>query len=206
MASIKAELKRRARIEEDIVLRVLDVVENDPSVTQRSVAIEVGIALGLANAYLKRCIRKGLIKVSQIPPRRYAYYLTPRGFAEKSRLTASYLSHSFSFFRHARAQCGELFAELSTRNNRKVVLIGEGELAEIAILVAPEFSVEIAGVVAGTSVAERLVASLNAFDQIDAVIVTALIDSRKIFDTAIKTFGESRVFAPALLRVHPSVS
>ena len=64
-----------------IVLSVLDVVERDPSVTQRSVARELGIALGLANAYLKRCVRKGLIKVSQVPRRRYAYYLTPQGFA-----------------------------------------------------------------------------------------------------------------------------
>ena len=40
---------------DEIVLGVLDAVERDPSVTQRSVARELGIALGLANAYLRRC-------------------------------------------------------------------------------------------------------------------------------------------------------
>src|SRR4051794_31761602 len=81
---------RREASENDIVLGVLDAIERDPTVTQRSVALELGIALGLANGYLKRCVRKGLIKVRQAPARRYAYYLTPKGFAEKSRLTASY--------------------------------------------------------------------------------------------------------------------
>src|SRR5215467_15671340 len=101
--------------EDAILLGVLDAVERDPALTQRSVARELCIALGLANAYLRRCVRKGLIKVSQVPRRRYAYYLTPQGFAEKSRLTASYLAHSFSFFRQARTQCAVLFAEAAGR-------------------------------------------------------------------------------------------
>ena len=42
------------------------------------------MALGLTNAYLKRCIRKGFIKVTQIPANRYAYYLTPRGLQKKA--------------------------------------------------------------------------------------------------------------------------
>src|SRR5271157_1367844 len=88
-----------------IVLGLLESVERDGAQSQRKLASDLGIALGLANAYLKRCVHKGLVKVGQAPARRYAYYLTPQGFAEKSRLTATYLSHSFSFFREARAQC-----------------------------------------------------------------------------------------------------
>jgi hypothetical protein len=59
----------------------------------------LGIALGLVNAYLKRCAKAGLIKIKQAPSSRYSYYLTPKGFVEKSRLTATYLSQSMSFFR-----------------------------------------------------------------------------------------------------------
>ena len=80
-----------------------------PEIRQRLPLPEAaGIALGLANAYLKRCVKKGLIKVSQAPANRYAYYLTPKGFTEKSRLTAEYLTISFNFFRDARAQCAAL--------------------------------------------------------------------------------------------------
>jgi predicted transcriptional regulator len=82
-----------------IMLGLLQSVERDGGQSQRRLAAELGIALGLVNAYLKRCIKKGLVKVSEAPARRYAYYLTPHGFAEKSRLTVDYLSYSFSLFR-----------------------------------------------------------------------------------------------------------
>jgi DNA-binding MarR family transcriptional regulator len=95
--------------EGEITLGLLQAVHENDSLTQRSAAQDLGIALGLANAYLKRCVKKGLIKVQQVPPNRYAYYLTPQGFAEKSRLTAEYLSYSFSVFRRARADWVCLF-------------------------------------------------------------------------------------------------
>ena len=53
-----------------ITLGLLDAVGTNSSVTQRLVAGELGIALGLANAYLKRCVRKGLIKVQHVPANR----------------------------------------------------------------------------------------------------------------------------------------
>src|SRR5689334_4018081 len=91
--------------EAQITLGMLTAVEGNSGVTQRTLARELGIALGLTNTYIKRCVNKGLIKVTHIPAKRYAYYLTPKGFSEKSRLTAQYLTHSFNFFRIARAQC-----------------------------------------------------------------------------------------------------
>jgi DNA-binding MarR family transcriptional regulator len=77
---------------EDIVLGVLTAIDRDSNTSQRTISRELDVALGLANAYLKRCVRKGLIKIKQVPRRRFAYYLTPQGFAEKTRLTAEYLS------------------------------------------------------------------------------------------------------------------
>ena len=185
---------------DEIVLGVLDAVERDPSVTQRSVARELGIALGLANAYLRRCVRKGLIKVSEVPRRRYAYYLTPQGFAEKSRLTATYLSDSFSFFRLARTQCAELFALAAARGQRRLALLGDGDLAEIASLVAREQPVEIIGVIAADGDAMRLNVAL-ADAPADAVVVTALVDPRGALETALHVFAADRVYVPAILRV-----
>ena len=86
----------------DMTLGVLSAVEADSRVTQRSLSRELGIALGLTNSYLKKCIDKGLVKIKQVPANRYAYYLTPRGFSEKSRLTAEYFKTSFSFYRKAK--------------------------------------------------------------------------------------------------------
>src|SRR5215469_8242902 len=115
---------------ERIVLGLLSSVESDGGRSQRRMAAELGIALGLVNAYLKRCIKKGLVKVHDVPAHRYAYYLTPQGFAEKSRLTVQYLSDSFSFFRHAKADCAEAFVAAKQRNLQGLALCGKSDLAE----------------------------------------------------------------------------
>lgn len=191
---------------DEIVLGVLDVVERDPSVTQRSLARELGIALGLANAYLRRCVRKGLIKVREVPRRRFAYYLTPQGFAEKSRLTATYLSDSFSLFRQARTQCAELFKLAAARGQRRLALLGHGDLAEIASLVARDHPVEIVGVIAAGGEAAQLEAELAGAATADAILVTALSDPRGALEAALHAFGAERVYVPAILRVHMPAS
>jgi hypothetical protein len=194
---------RREPSNDAIVLGVLDAVERNPSVTQRSVARDLGIALGLVNAYLNRCLSKGLIKIGQVPPRRYAYYLTPRGMSEKSRLTATYLMDSFAFFREARMQCNELFQTLVARDQRRLALVGGGDLAEIARLVARDHLVEIAGIAPASGDAAGLTANLEGFGPLDAIVVTALEQSRETFAAAVELLGAERVYAPALLRVPP---
>lgn len=190
-----------SKTENEILLGVLDLVERDPVLTQRSVAKELGIALGLANAYLKRCIHKGLVKVSQAPARRYAYYLTPQGFAEKSRLTASYLAYSFSFFRQARAQFTDIFEVAVKRGQRRLALAGEGDLAEIANLVAGKHGIEISGMLVANRGANELAVSAEALGKIDAVVITELVNSREVFEAVSKIFGPDRVYAPELLRI-----
>jgi DNA-binding MarR family transcriptional regulator len=138
---------RRDIAEHEIMLGLLASIERDSAVTQRKIAGDLGIALGLANAYLRRCVRKGLVKVSQVPLNRYAYYLTPQGFVEKSRLTAEYLAVSFHFFRRARADCAALLAACAAAGWRRVALYGAGELAEIAVLSAGDSGVEIVCVI-----------------------------------------------------------
>ena len=92
------------------------------------------MALGLANSYLKRCVRKGWVKVQQAPANRYLYYLTPTGFAEKSRLTAEYLSTSLGFYREAGNSCAQLLDQCVANNWQRLLLCGVSDLAEIATL------------------------------------------------------------------------
>ena len=99
--SAVGSLDTNSRENSRITLGLLEAVESGRAHTQRGLAADLGIALGLVNIYLKRCVKKGLVKVSQAPARRFAYYLTPNGFAEKSRLTGEYLSWSLTFFRMA---------------------------------------------------------------------------------------------------------
>ena len=119
--------------ESEITLGVLNAVHDNSNVTQRSVAKDVGIALGLTNAYLKRCIKKGLIKVRQAPANRCAYYLTPQGFSEKSRLTANYVTQGFKFFRIAKTDCIQIFQACERRGLSRVALHGLTEIAALAM-------------------------------------------------------------------------
>src|SRR5665213_1751723 len=99
-----------------IILDILESVHRDGGRSQRSRASEVGIALGLVNAYLKFCIQKGYLKAKKIPARSYQYMLTPKGFMEKSRLALSRLSDSLDFVRATRAEYAHAFAEAQARN------------------------------------------------------------------------------------------
>ena len=79
-------------------------------------------------------MKKGLIKVSQVPPNRYAYYLTPQGFAEKSRLTAEYLSRQLQLLPPRAQPVRGAVRRLRQLGRRRVALAGVSELAEIATL------------------------------------------------------------------------
>jgi DNA-binding MarR family transcriptional regulator len=191
-----------------VMLGLLESVERDGGQSQRRLASELGIALGLVNAYLKRCVKKGLVKVGQAPARRYAYYLTPQGFAEKSRLTVEYLSDSFSFFRQARTDCAQVFAIARGRGFERVVIAGKSDLAEIARICALDAGIEIVAVVdpdatADTFVGLAVVAGFDDAEPFDAIVITDLRLARTTFEGAVARVGADRVLAPRLLGLHP---
>src|SRR3984957_16178154 len=184
---------------ERIVLGLLSSVETDGARSQRLMAAELGIALGLVNAYLKRCIKKGLVKVHDVPARRYAYYLTPQGFAEKSRLTVQYLSDSFSFFRKAKGDCTRVFEEAAALGFGRLVLAGKSDLAEIAILCAVEMGATVVAVVDPISDGSRFVGVdiVDSYADVkggfDAIIVTDVGHAQSSYDRAVEAAGRDRV-------------
>ncbi len=192
--------------EVEITLGLLNAVHENDSVTQRSMARELGIALGLANAYLKRCVKKGFVKVQQIPKNRYAYYLTPQGFAEKSRLTAEYLSISFNFFRTARNQSDKLLRLCAEQGWRNVVMVGCSDLEEIATLCAREYSINLIGVVDLTGEASScsglpVFRDFDSLGEIEAAIITDLLNPQSAYDYAVTILPRDRVLAPELLKI-----
>ncbi|HZC58205.1 MAG TPA: winged helix-turn-helix transcriptional regulator [Xanthobacteraceae bacterium] len=190
-----------------IVLGLLESVERDGAQSQRKLASDLGIALGLVNAYLKRCVKKGLLKIGQAPARRYAYYLTPYGFAEKSRLTVEYLSSSFSFFRHAREDCSSVLKVAHARGWNRVALAGVSDLAEIATICALEQGIAIVAVIdakaaidkfVGMPVVKSIAAVPGGFD---ALVVTDLQATRESVAAVADQIGAERVLVPALLGI-----
>lgn len=191
-----------------IVLGILESVERNGAQSQRLIAAELGIALGLVNAYLKRCIKKGLVKVGNAPAKRYFYYLTPLGFSEKSRLTIEYLTYSLGFFRRARADCAEVLQEVAAKGFRRVVLAGKSDLAEIAAICALETDIKIVAVIDQQAQSSGFLglplhSSLAEIkDDYDAAIVTDLRSPHETRQQLLTDIAAERIFAPGLLGLH----
>jgi DNA-binding MarR family transcriptional regulator len=196
---------------DEILLGVLNAIEQNASTSQRSISRELNVALGLANAYLKRGVRKGLIKIKQVPRRRYMYYLTPRGFAEKSRLTGEYFAASFNFFRRARAQMDELIAECAARGQTQIVFAGVSEMAEVGALCALGHPVKVLAIVdpaqAGkTSCGLPVKATVEECGAFDVVIITVIGDPDVTLKTIRHSVSAERVLAPKLLRLERAIA
>jgi DNA-binding MarR family transcriptional regulator len=188
-----------------LMLGLLESVERDSARSQRLLAAEFGVALGLVNAYLKRCVRKGLVKVKSVPARRYAYFLTPQGFAEKSRLTLAYLGRSMSFFREARKDCAEACALAGKKGWSRIALAGRSDLAEICGICGLEAHITVVAVVdpmpgAAQFIGAPVFATFDAVDvPFDGVLITDLTTPYDTFAAAVAALGPSRVLAPQLL-------
>ena len=207
---ISGPLLGRSSENNRIVLGLLESLGRESGQSQRRLAAELGIAVGLVNIYLKRCVKKGLLKMTDAPARRYAYYLTPQGFSEKARLTLEYLTYSFDLFRRAKADCRSVFVDASTRGFDRVVLAGVSEIAEIAAICALETGVHIVAIVDAGSTLKTYVGLpvVESYDRIegapDAVVVTELKAARETYLAAVERFGADRVLVPSMLGVEAS--
>ncbi len=187
------------------MLDLLESVDRDSNQSQRGLALRFGVAVGLINAYLKICTKKGYVKVRRMPAHRRVYLLTPKGLAEKSRLALVLLGNQLEQFRRARADYAQVFAEARRRGWRKVVLIGASDLAEISVICAREADVEIvalvdAGLRQDRFVGVPVVAALSGIvAACDGALITELNAAHQTFAAAVEEFGAGRILAPALL-------
>jgi DNA-binding MarR family transcriptional regulator len=162
-------------------LQILDELSNDDALTQRDLSKRLGIALGLVNSYIKNLIAKGYITVSNIPTKRYGYYLTPKGFAEKTRLAYDLLQDYTRIYREAKNNYRKLFLELEKKGVKSIVFAGADEVAEFAYITLQETNIELAGVVdddkAGEKFFNRDILPISGIKRLtcDAVVVTSYI-------------------------------
>jgi len=173
-------------------LQILDELSNNDSLTQRDLSGRLGIALGLVNSYIKNLVAKGYLTVKAIPSKRYAYYLTPKGFAEKTKLTYDLLHDYTRVYREARKNLKQLFHELQASGVKKIVFAGADEVAEIAYLTLQETSLELAAVVdtedAGKDFFGRKVRAFTAITETayDCVVITTYVKKDKVYQELTK--------------------
>ena len=199
-----ANSKRDNLQNDEITLGLLSAVEEDSHITQRSIASELSIALGLTNAYLRKCVDKGLVKVQHVPKKRYIYFLTPRGFAEKARLTAEYFKSSFDFFRKSRENCEALIIKCTKRRFKRIILSDISEIAEVAILSCLGTEVKIVGIIGNLDKDFSGIPIYKNFKEapkFDAIFFTALNEPHKKYDELLKIFKKSQILVPDLLLI-----
>jgi DNA-binding MarR family transcriptional regulator len=132
-------------------LEILTAIGEGTPFTQRALAERLGVALGLTNLYLKRLAGKGFIKIREFSTKphtrkRLSYMLTPKGAAEKGRLTYEYMSYSLRLYRRTRENLREGMAQLARGGMKRVALCGVGEAAELAYLTLKESGLEPIGI------------------------------------------------------------
>lgn len=127
----------------DYDLQILNHIEENPDTTQADLAMRLGVAVGSVNWYLKRLVSKGYIKVTQMQRRRLRYLLTPKGVAEKARLTRGYMQASLRLYRATRAQARNLLAQVVEAGYNAVCVEGDDDLAEICRLTCLEQNVNV---------------------------------------------------------------
>ncbi len=190
----------------EVSLDLMRAVEEECVVSQRNLAHRLGVALGLTNLLVKRFVKKGFLKVKDAPARRFAYYLTPKGFQEKSSLTAEYLSDSLNFFRIVRVQYADGFTYCANRGWKNIALYGTSDLTDIAILAAQEIDVNLIGIVASDEElalfnGRSVVQSLEDLASVDAIFITDIQAPQFIFDMLKHKVDTERIITPDILHV-----
>ena len=115
------------------IINFFSQLEKKKIISQSSLAKNVLISLGMANALLKKAISKGFVKAKSAPYKRYIYYLTKDGFTEKSRLVREYLDSSLDFFNKAKSAYQKILIDVK-KKKYEIILVGEGDLVDICKL------------------------------------------------------------------------
>ncbi len=122
----------------DRELLLLEQIEDDPDVTQASLAVLLGVAVGTVNWHLKRLIAKGYVKVKRAQRRKLRYIITPEGIAFRARLTVNYIENSMRLYRRIRQRVMDLLSEVRQAGHHQVAIQGDGDIAEICRLTCLE--------------------------------------------------------------------
>lgn len=190
--------------QDEVTLDLLNAIEKNGHASQRDLARHTGVALGLVNSYIKRCVRKGWIKISEAPANRYVYYLTPTGFSEKMRLTTRYISDSFSFYRRAAGSCDQMLKNFAADGIREIALYGISDLAEIVFLKSLENPVTVVGIFEPDD-SERSFFSLPVWRErppetdFDALVLTDILQPDRSYNRAARLFDAERIYVPEIL-------
>ncbi|MEN2994001.1 MAG: winged helix-turn-helix transcriptional regulator [Thermodesulfovibrio sp.] len=137
----------KSQINDEISLKILEHIQDNPLITQRDLSSKLGIALGLTNAYIKRLAKKGYIKIKNLTGKRIIYILTPKGILEKTKLTFNYMARSFNYLKEIKHKIDKTYEKIIASGQRSILIWGSEELAELCYIASKGLPIKIVGVV-----------------------------------------------------------
>ena len=118
-------MTRLQQLQEDTHFRVLGLLEHNPDLSQRELAQVLGVSLGGVNYSLRALADCGMVKIQNFKRSEkklaYAYVLTPRGLAEKTRLTADFLKRKLEEYEALKAEITLLRLSVDTECQSVVI-------------------------------------------------------------------------------------
>ena len=132
---------------DDITLRILDEINRESLITQRTLSSSLNIALGLVNTYIKRLATKGHIKITKGPMNRAKYVLTRKGFTHRVALTYDFMQSSINYFKEARQKIDIIYGQMIKAGVKSILIWGDGEIAELAYISLRGLDLKLTGLV-----------------------------------------------------------
>ncbi len=155
-------------------LEILKHVETSPRLNNRMAASKLGCSVKLAHVLLAKMVDRGLLHVKKHHSRRWDYFLTPTGIAEKARITYEFIDFSMQFYHEARRESSRVCRDVSQLGKKTVAFLGDSELAEIAYLGVKEWNLELKEVF-GEEKKEFLGLQVQPFEAVPASSSDAII-------------------------------
>lgn len=122
--------------------QVLDLIEAGYGLTQREIAIKTGISLGSVNLLLKKMAAEGVIKFEKMPPNRFVYMLTPKGFCEKIAKTHYYIRVYYASIERTRRHIREAIEDQKLEEMHILLEFQQAEIMQMTMVVLGELGLK----------------------------------------------------------------
>jgi DNA-binding MarR family transcriptional regulator len=123
-------------------LKVIKEISRKSSLTQRELSEKTKLSLGAVNVILKRLVKRGIIKTRNLNPKKIDYILTPKGISEKTKKSYNYILKTINLVKLVREEIARIVLEEYNRGQKKFIVLGNDDLADIIELSIKGFDYE----------------------------------------------------------------
>ncbi len=119
--------------------KIIEEISKSPSLTQRELSQKTDLSLGAVNIILRRLMKRGFLKTRNLTPKKVEYLITPQGFSEKAKKSYTYIYKTIDLVKRVKDEIAKIVLEEYNRGQRRFVILGNDDLADIIELALKGF-------------------------------------------------------------------